>query len=156
MELPIRRAQDPQVDHDRHHEHERLRRSLAVELDRWPDFADDLISSMRDVVPLADLEESDDSYLLEVELPGVRRDDVSIDVVDRRVVVTGERRERRRLGLLRHRTRTTGRLRLDVTFPLEIDQGAVRATLDHGLLTLTVPKAERARRRRIPVSRRTG
>jgi len=152
MELPIRRARDPEVDSD----HERLRRSLAGELDRWPDFADDLISSMRDVVPLADLEESDDHYLLDVELPGVRRDDVSIEVVDRRVVVTGERRERRRLGLLRHRTRTTGRFRLDLTFPLDIDQGAVRASLDHGMLTLTVPKAERSRRRRIPVSRRTG
>jgi len=152
MEVPIRRSRDAEVDRD----HERLRRSLAVELDRWPDFADDLISSLRDVVPLADLEESDDRYLLEVELPGVRRDDITIEVVDRRVVVTGERRERRRLGLLRHRTRTTGRFRLDVTLQLALDQEAVTATLDHGLLTLTVPKAERARRRRIPVSRRSG
>ena len=103
--------------------------------------------------PLADVEETDDAYVVDIELPGVRRDDVAIEVLDGRLSVTGERRERQRVGLLRRTTRTTGRFRLHVALPLEIDADAVTADLDHGLLTVTVPKAARARRRRIPIGR---
>lgn len=107
--------------------------------------------AVRDVVPLTDVEERDDSYVLDVELPGVRRDDVSIEVVQGRLTITGERRERHRVGLLRHRTRTTGRFGLELTLPVDVDTDAVTASLDHGVLTVVVPKAVQARRRRIAV-----
>jgi HSP20 family protein len=118
-----------------------------------PDHANDVLASLSDVAPLADVEESDDAYTIDVELPGVRKDDISLEVGEGRLTVTGERHERQRVGLLRHRTRTTGRFRLAVTLPLEVDGNGVTATLDHGVLTVTVPKAERSRRRRIPIGR---
>lgn len=132
-------------------EFHRLRHSFAKDLERWPGFDDHLIDTIRDVVPLADIEESDDSYLLDVELPGVRREDVSVEVTDGRLVVAGERRERQRVGLLRYQTRTTGRFRFAITLPVEVDRDGVTATLNNGIVTVTVPKAERARRRRIPI-----
>lgn len=110
--------------------------------------------AVRDVVPLVDLEERDDSYLLDVELPGVRRDDVSVELTAGQLVITAERRERERVGLLRHRTRTTGRYRLELTLPVDVDGDHVAASLEQGVLTVVVPKAEHARRRRIPVARR--
>ena len=45
--------------------------------------------------PLADVEETDDAYVVEVELPGVRKDDVAVSVEGRRLSVDAERRERR-------------------------------------------------------------
>ncbi len=150
MNLPIQRR-TKHSDGDREFEH--LRRSLTADLDRWPSFADEMLSRMGDVVPLADIEESDDAYTVDIELPGVRRDDVTIEISNGHLSVTGERRERRRVGLLRRTTRTTGRFRLQIALPLEVDSGAVTASLDHGLLTVTIPKAARARRRRIPISR---
>jgi len=152
MNLPIPRHRRTRPAQQQEREFQQLRRSMARDLERWPDFANDLLNTVRDVVPLADIEETDDSYLLDVELPGVRRGDVSLEVSDSRLVVTGERRERQRVGLLRHRTRTTGRLRLAVTLPADIDSDAVTARLDHGVLTVTVPKTDRARRRRIPIT----
>ena len=149
MNLPIHRRSD--VTDERDFEH--LRRSLVADLDRWPSFADELISRMGDVVPLADVEESDDAYIVDVELPGVRRDDVSIELSNGRLSITGERRERHRVGLLRRSTRTTGRFRLQIALPHEVQADAVTASLDQGILSVTVPKAERARRRRIPVGR---
>lgn len=149
MNLPIHRRGKGTDEHDFEH----LRRSLVADLDRWPAFADELISRMGDVVPLADVEESDDAYIVDVELPGVHRDDVTIEVSNGRLSVTGERRERHRVGLLRRSTRTTGRFRLQIALPLEIDPDAVTADLERGVLTITVPKAARARRRRIPVGR---
>ncbi len=151
MNLPIHRH--ARNTDERELELERHLRSLAADLERWPSFADELISSLADVVPLADIEESDDAYLVEIELPGVRRDDVTIEMSGGRLSVTGQRRERRRVGLLRRSTRTTGRFRLQVALPLEVDADAVTAHLDHGMLTVTVPKAAAARRRRIPIGR---
>ena len=149
MELPIRRRSESQPGVDT--EFDRLRRSLARDLDRWPEVIEELSRTMADVVPQADIEERDDSYLFDIELPGVKGEDVSVVIEQGRLVVTGERRERHRVGLLRHRTRTTGRFRLAVTLPRDVDGEGVTATLDHGLLTVVVPKAEHARPRRIPV-----
>lgn len=152
MNLPIPRHRDtprePEADFDR------LHRSLVSDLDRWPHFANDLIETLRDVAPLADITESDESYVVDVELPGVSREDISLEVASGRLVVTGERRERQRVGLLRHRTRTTGRFRLAVSLPVDVDAEDVKAELDSGVLTVTVPKAEHARRRRIQIGTR--
>jgi HSP20 family protein len=76
----------------------------------------------------------------EVE-PGVHKKDVEVEVSGRRVTISGERKERERAGVLRRRTRTTGRFSYDLVLPCEIDEDAVTASLDNGVLTVTVPKA---------------
>lgn len=149
MTHPFGRRRDDHVDN----EFERLRRPFADELERWPDFVTSLRDRLDDVTPLADIEETDEAYLLDVELPGVKREDVDLQVEQGRLVVTGERRRRERVGLLRHRTRTTGRFTLAVALPVPVDRDAVTASFDNGVLSVVVPKVERARRRRIPISR---
>ena len=53
--------------------------------------------------PLADVEETDEAYLVEVELAGVKGDDIQVEVAGRRLSVSGERKERERVGILRPR-----------------------------------------------------
>lgn len=149
MKLPIRRNGDGADS-----EFERLRSPFADQLENWPDFLAPVHSLVDAAVPLADLEETDDSYVLEVELPGIARRDVDLQVEDSRLTLTARRVERRRRGLLRHRTRATGRLALAVTLPSGIDPDQVVADLHHGVLTVVIPKAPRSRRRRIPVTHR--
>jgi HSP20 family protein len=151
MDLPIRRRDD---DRRPQQEFERLRGAFAGQLERWPDFVRSVERVLDDVTPLVDIEETDDSYLLEVELPGVKREDIDLQVDQGRLRLTAERRQRERIGLLRHRTRTTGRFSLDVTLPAPVDSDAVQASLDHGVLTVVLAKAEQARRRRIPIGHR--
>ena len=148
MELPIRRRRD---DRRPEQEFERLRGAFAGQLEQWPDFVRSVERALTDVAPLVDIEETDDSYLLEVELPGVRQEDVDLLVDQGRLRLTAERRRRERVGFLRHRTRTTGRFHLDVHLPAPVLDDAVSASLDHGVLTVVVPKAEQARRRHIPI-----
>src|SRR4051812_39668902 len=60
-------------------------------------------------VPSVDVEETDDAWIVEAEAPGVRREDVSVEVDDSELVISGEIKERDRTGILRRRTRRTGR-----------------------------------------------
>jgi len=151
MELPIRRRDD---DRRPDHEFEQLRGAFVDQLERWPDFVRSVTRALDDVVPLADIEESDDHYRLEVELPGVRPEDIDLEVDRGRLQLTGERRRRERVGFLRHRTRTTGAFSLEVDLPLPVESDAVSASLESGVLTVIVPKTERLGRRRIPITQR--
>ena len=102
--------------------------------------------------PLADVTETDDAYLVEVELPGVKRDDITIDLIGTDLVVAGELKEKERQGLLRHRTRRVGQFHYRVQLPDSVDADSVEAKLEEGVLSIRVPKTEIARPRRIAIS----
>jgi HSP20 family protein len=102
-------------------------------------------------VPQVDIEESDDAWIIEAEVPGVERDDVDIELRDAELVISGEIKERERKGILRRRTRRTGAFEFRVVLPGQPDAHAVDANLEGGVLTVRVPKAEQARARRIEV-----
>ena len=101
--------------------------------------------------PPVDLEESDDAWVVEAELPGVKKGDLNIEVRDNELSITGELKERERTGILRRRTRRTGEFDYRVSLPGELDADNVDARLDGGVLTVRVPKPARAQRRRIEV-----
>lgn len=101
--------------------------------------------------PLADIEETDDAYIIEVELPGIKRDDIDVEVQGRRVVVSGERKERERSGILRSKARVTGRFHYEAVLPGDIDADKVEARYEDGVLTVRLPKPEHERTRSIKV-----
>jgi HSP20 family protein len=102
--------------------------------------------------PPVDIEETDDAYVVEAELPGVRREDVSIELAGNELSITGEIKEKERTGIVRRRTRRVGRYELRVVLPDNIDGDKVDAKLKDGVLRVSVPKSERAERRRIEVN----
>jgi HSP20 family protein len=102
-------------------------------------------------VPPADVEETDDAYLIEVELPGADQDDINIEVNGRELTVSGEIKEKERKGILRRRTRKVGEFQYAVALPGDIDADNVSARLENGVLTVMVPKSQRAKPRRIAV-----
>jgi HSP20 family protein len=101
--------------------------------------------------PPVDIEEKDDAYVVEAELPGVKREDVNIELVGNQLSITGEIKERKREGIVRKRTRRIGRFDYRVTLPDQVDADKIEAKLNDGVLTVRVPKSERAQRRRIEV-----
>ncbi|HEX2273237.1 MAG TPA: Hsp20/alpha crystallin family protein [Acidimicrobiales bacterium] len=150
MALPVRRQSSGDLPStEPWSELQRLTSQLQSLIGRW----DDLVPSVAGAfTPLADIEETDDAYLIELDLAGVKKDHVEVEVAGRRITVSGERTERQRVGILRRRTRSVGRFHYEVTLPGEVDEEAVEAGMDAGVLTVRVPKAARDRRRRIPVS----
>lgn len=130
-------------------EMDRLHQQLSGYLDSWRKLPGLLGAAF---TPLADVEETDDAYVVEIELPGVKRDDVDIEVSDRRVTVHGERKEKQRVGILRRRERTVGRFHYEVNLPGKVDDEHVDAHLDEGVLTVRLPKPESERPRRIQIT----
>jgi HSP20 family protein len=104
--------------------------------------------------PLVNIEEQDEAYVIEAELPGVKREDVNIELVGSELTITGEIKEREREGILRRRTRRVGRFEYRVHLPDQVDGENIQAELTDGVLTVRVPKSERAQRRRIEVKSR--
>ncbi|MEV6946986.1 Hsp20/alpha crystallin family protein [Streptomyces sp. NPDC051172] len=102
--------------------------------------------------PAADVRETDDAYLIEAELPGIRRDDIDIEMSEREMHITGEYTEREREGVLRRSTRRNGRFDYQVLLPNDVRSDAVSATLHDGILTVTVPKAQATKPRHIEIT----
>ena len=124
-------------------------------LNTWPPISS---TTQQGATPLADLEELDDAWLLQVELPGVKKDDVDIQLTGRRLVVRAERKQTEREGLLRRSTRTVGRYFLEVMLPDEVDPEGVEASVEDGVLTIRAPKlrADQGGTRRIAVTQADG
>ena len=148
MALPIRRGQGDAARWDPMAEINRLSEQMQDYLGRWSSPASLLGEGF---TPLADVEETDDGYVVEIELAGVKGDDISVEAAGRRLTVSGERKERERVGILRRQTRTVGRFHYEVVLPGEVDEEGIEASLDEGVLTVRVPKVEAERPRRIPV-----
>ncbi|GGM07393.1 Hsp20/alpha crystallin family protein [Dactylosporangium sucinum] len=102
----------------------------------------------------ADVEETDDAFLIDLDLPGASADDLSIELRDNEIRIAGRFRERQRTGLLRHQSRKSGEFEYLVALPGEIDADGVEADLDSGVLAIRAPKTRGNRARRIEVQSR--
>ena len=104
--------------------------------------------------PPADLSETDEAYLAEVELPGVARDDISAGLAGQELVISGEFTDTGKEGRALRRGRRSGRFEYRVLLPGQADPDPDKATaaLADGVLTVTVPKAEAGKPRRIQIT----
>ena len=100
--------------------------------------------------PLAEVSETDDAYLVHVELPGIRKDQVDVQLVDRELVISGDIKESEN-GRRRRSSRRPGRFEYRTYLPGDVKADQVSAQLADGVLTVTVPKSEATKPRRIEV-----
>jgi HSP20 family protein len=146
-QLPVRRAASLQrVDPMREFDDLRARMDRLMEDALGASYPDSAIWA-----PPVDIEETDDAWLVEVDLPAVRREDLTVELNDGELAIHGEVREKQRVGILRRRTRRTGRFDYRVGLPTDLDPDAVEATLSEGVLHVRLPKPARSQPRRIEV-----
>jgi HSP20 family protein len=127
---------------------ERLRRMLDQS---FGSLAPSFLTEQGGWSPLVDIEEEDDAYVIEAELPGVKEKDVNIELVGNELAISGEIKERERKGMLRRQTRRTGQFQYRVTLPDQLDAEKIEAKLADGVLTVRAPKTERAQRQKIEI-----
>src|SRR5436190_12255295 len=108
--------------------------------------------------PAMDLVEAEDHFLLKADLPGLGEDDVSIEVQDNVLTVSGERKaehERKERGWYRLE-RSFGRFSRSLTLPEGVNADAIGATFDKGVLQVSIPKPEQRKPRRITIGQTNG
>ncbi|ONI76930.1 heat-shock protein Hsp20 [Actinosynnema sp. ALI-1.44] len=102
--------------------------------------------------PAADVTETETDYVVELDVPGVQREDVTVDLNGTGLSITGELKERENKGAVRHSTRRTGKFSYRLSLPRNLDADKVEAKLADGVLTVTVAKKDVAKPRRIEVT----
>ena len=108
--------------------------------------------------PAMDLVEGDDHFLLKADLPGLGEDDVSIEIRDNALTISGERKseqEHKEHGWYRVE-RSTGRFSRSLTLPEGVDPDGVTAEFDKGVLEVSIPKPEERKPRRISIGGTNG
>lgn len=126
---------------------------LRDEIDRaFRSFAEGPLGDFGRFAPAADMFETDDAYVVEMELPGFGRDDIDVAVEEDALTVSGRREaETREDGNYHLRERSVGQFSRSFTLPASIDPDAVEARFDGGVLRVNLPKHEEARTRKIEV-----
>jgi HSP20 family protein len=103
--------------------------------------------------PAVNVWEKDDALMVEMELPGVKSDQVDISVAGGELLVKVNRPQLDQEGVTYHRReRPVGSFTRVVRLPAEMDTGRVEAELRDGVLTIKLPKAESAKPRKIHVT----
>ena len=102
--------------------------------------------------PTASVMEIGDGYRLEIEMPGVQKDGLEISVENNELTIIGKRSVPTMEGTLIHRESRPENFRRTFEIDPSIDANKISAKIDQGLVTLTLPKAEHVKPRKITVS----
>jgi HSP20 family protein len=101
--------------------------------------------------PLADLRETEDGYVVEMDLPGVKKDDISVELSGNELVVTGDLKDGAD-GQSKRPIRRSGHVEQRVLLPAPAEADKVTASLSDGVLTLTVPRSKAEKPHRVEVT----
>jgi HSP20 family protein len=104
--------------------------------------------------PVVDLLEGKDSYLIRAELPGMKKEDIKVEVKDGTLILSGERKsEKPDDGVeYRHVERLNAKFWRTFSLPETVKQDGIEASYKDGILEIRVPKAEEAKPRQIEVT----
>jgi HSP20 family protein len=121
--------------------------NLQDELDR-------LFGTQAVWAPALDVQESKDNYIFRAELPGLKREEIDVSLQDDTLVISGERKvEKVEEGVEVHRQeRYYGKFQRTLTLPEPVAADKVKAEYKDGVLTVTLPKTEAAKPKKIDVS----
>ncbi len=124
---------------------ERMLRDLEEEWP-WP-------SARRGWMPALDVNETDDHYAITVELPGARREDVTVELEEGMLTIRGEKKSEREEKNEQRRfvERSYGTFSRSFSLPRDADGDRIEAAFENGVLTLTIPKSEEAKPRTVSI-----
>jgi HSP20 family protein len=111
-------------------------------------------TTLRRWIPAMDLVETQEDFVLRADLPGLTENDVNIELEDSVLTISGERKaehEERKEGYYRVE-RASGAFSRSLTLPEGVDASAIKASFDHGVLEVRVPKPEAKKPQKVAIS----
>ena len=131
--------------------HNRLNRLVNEPFFRTHRFDDELSFGLWN--PAVDLYEKDDNFVIKAELPGVDKKDITIDLKDRVLTLSGERsydNEVKEENYYR-RERAYGKFQRVFTLPADVDSDKIKAEFKDGVLEIEVPKPEEKKAKQVTI-----
>jgi HSP20 family protein len=103
--------------------------------------------------PAVDISENGDSFVVHAELPGVKQEDIDIELEDSVLTLKGQRNFERKdeKENFHFVERSYGSFYRSFTLPRNVDPNGIQASFTDGVLTITVPKAEQAKPRKVEI-----
>src|SRR5438067_11102264 len=101
------------------------------------------------IMPAASVVEGDGAYILNVEMPGVNKEGLEISVENNELTIIGRRSLPTVEGTLIHRESRPNNFRRSFELDPSINTGGISAKVEQGVVTLTLPKAEQVKPRKI-------
>ena len=117
---------------------------------RWPSFKDETDTAW---APRVDINETDKEVTLDVELPGLEKKDVTVEVRDNTLTISGERTNEKKTddNYCRRVERHYGKFERTFSLSDEVDASKISAKYKNGVLSLALPKTEKALPKEITV-----
>ena len=121
--------------------------------DLLDDFFNEAVSSSNAFVPGIDISETDDQFQVQVELPGMERDDIEVSLENSVLTVNGERKfEEKENGKKFHKVESHyGTFSRSVQLPENVDADSVDAHYKDGILHISIDKSEDKVRKKIEI-----
>lgn len=118
----------------------------------WPAWSE-IAGSAEVRVPKVDVIDRDEEVIVRAEVPGVKKGDLSVSVSDNVVTIKGEtkREEKKEKGDYYHCEISRGAFTRSVVLPHYVDSDRAKAVFENGVLELTLPKVEKAKRRTVKI-----
>jgi HSP20 family protein len=108
----------------------------------------------RAIMPAIDVSETDHSYIVRAELPGIKKDDLDVSINDGVLTINAEtrfEREEKEKGRMIRQERRYGKYVRSMRLGGDVDESKVSADYTDGILTLTLPKSEEVKPKKIDV-----
>jgi HSP20 family protein len=104
--------------------------------------------------PAVDVFEDKDNLLVKAELPGLKKEDIDISLHEGFLTLSGERKqEEKHQDAQTYRSeRWSGRFHRTISLPCRVEADKIKATYNDGVLSVTLPKAEEAKTKQIPIT----
>ncbi|UOF00114.1 Hsp20/alpha crystallin family protein [Bdellovibrio reynosensis] len=107
----------------------------------------------RSFSPVCEISEAEEHYLLSVDLPGMKKSDIKIELVDKLLTISGERKREvsEKKETVQRYEKSYGFFKRSFTIPSSVDAEKVEARYEDGVLELFIPKAASAKPRQIEI-----
>jgi len=121
--------------------------------DMFPEIREGVDTGLMEWRPMVDTYEKDDAIIVNAELPGVKKDDISIDVKNNILTISGERKDEEEVNEDNYfrKERFYGKFQRSFTLPENVDPDKVDAAYKDGVLEVKIPKTDEGSTKKIEI-----
>jgi HSP20 family protein len=116
-------------------------------------FNDAVATRQNTFAPSIDISETENQFVIDVELPGIAKKDIDLNLENGRLTISGERKfEKEEEGKKYHRVETHyGSFTRSLQLPDNVDDNSIKATYKDGILNVTINKSEEKLKKQIEI-----